>query len=984
MIKINTLISYLLIFSLALGNLTYSTPSIADEIDDPPSCQNPPVIPPGSDPSMTCTCTAEAPPQGGFCCEGLELNQAGRCDEQVPHDPAAPTQSCTSNNSCPSHTACLPQSAEDMFSHVWPGLTEYSEERESRRELFQGFLEDPLRANGRDCNKDSECESFNCVDQRCAEKRVCRYLREGESLQSGVNCGLGLEIDSESVTCKTTYNPVNHPGLFEYDFENELYQMDQTNSCEIRYKPKLMELMQFGIIAVRSIRSMEWFFATLDENKAQRCPTTIGSLKNIGRSMYDGRKPILLNFSESLNSVEADFRTLITASEKYSNEEVISGKVEVPSSVVDLHVGTTAEEAISDKDLATRLTSGYDNLILSIRRNDAFAEYESSMNELLSNTLNTYRERNLRPEDLSCLDANPRYEVRPVLRWKTKNWRGDQKWYWQYEVTNSSGNLNIINRNEVVEGLALIAGESRLIPEEENQISPPQTLATTHYLLDPVPFSGLTLGGPDKQLRRESGFLGLPIFGGFRDLRKAKFITGGGSSSYSSMYDQVGRGLNEYYRGLNPNTKPGFIYEPELQTPDDKFLTDANGNIIRDDMGNPIKKPIVMARDCIENPNQIRYNYIPDEQNVSFATINKVLLESDRGSVDNITFYEFNRKIGKTVKLQEKRMCTDFYDFLRRVQGEGFARFLAFAHSPEPLYTLRRENNLRRLMFAKLENDFLNLTTYYDVLVRIREHQNSCYQNILNRLTESGILNSDAGGITPGSYTTSSHSRGSGSTNDNRSLQNARKPFVPKFSIGNFKGIDGKSKMDSLGLIKDNSGKSTGLRSSSNKNLAFLRDKINKARKKGLAQGQDLKSKNKKYQSLLSKIGKGGASFLGANQGGNRKLYTANLNPAKLGSDLKGDGKIETKSVGVNKNFDQFGVGSANYGKSSGTNDLKEEGSVKSQSLSDIERERLLKEAKRNRKDFLGNDNLGLFEKVSNAYIRNMDRVLNNKKAIGR
>jgi hypothetical protein len=935
-------------------------------------------------------------PVNGACCSSMEVD-GDSCVVRVPD--VSFLNGCNSAGACAAGQGCLPLTSKDIFSDIQDDNVRLSNQLE-----YEPFLSNGT--NGSSCKTNLDCASFNCVAKTglmttgsvCKEKMVCRKLHEGEALTGGVQCGLGLE--AENGVCVQKYESV--PVVGEYDDQGkDVFKVFKDQYCEIQFDE---ELKLAGLIAIRAIRGMEWYFATMNDN-TKECTGAPKELKKTGMELQKARKPLVEQLSVRLNNIEDDFKKLMAASWKYSNPDVVSGKTEVESKDVQIHQDTNLsvrEKTISDQDLATRQSSGYDTLLMMQRRNAAFMEYEVGMLGVLGQFADKIKSGGEKAEKLgTCTGGKPQYKVRPFIKWKTKDWKGMEMWHMQYDVAGASGNSSIAKKKEVGEALSLISGEKVSEGTSESELPVPKTFTGHHYLIDPIPFAGMKISGPSKGLKKKGGFLGLPIFGGFKDLRSAAYIPGSDSFSYKAMYEPLQSKLLEFYKEMRPSDpKFRYIYEPELQTPDYKFAKDEKGYVI--------KRPIVLGRNCIEDPNQVQYRLVRSGDKPQYPVVEIQLTEDLRESVDNLSSYEFDHFMKNNVKIEVQKIdvCADFRNFVKSVQGEGFAQFLAYGHSPTDAYNLTSKENFRRKLFAKLMVDFTNLKTYYENLVKVREEQSACIERVMEKLGEFGILDSSESGITPGAstnYDSNSAKTASFLTNDKRVKTKLNKfkrtAFNPQFRFGNLKSISDRTNMDNMGEF-GNLGGSGSFSGADGSSFAILKDKFKKANEKAKAEGTDVEGKNKDYKKLVSSLYKNGAGQggLGNGQSGLGRLGAPNLGGAKLGSDLKSAGSSGPTGEGHNglRGESTAGVaagsqggmnsGSAGgYGSNSGYGSGSGDGSSSADTgdasgLSDAQKKAMFDEYERNKKDYQGNEDDTLFKTVSKAYVRNLDKILKKKK----
>lgn len=924
-------ISLLLVFSITVQPVSYAQTD-PDETDETvnPFTQNPPGTPPG----VQCTSIDQTPSSNGVCCVGLQLNGAGKCDEVPYSDPALVSCNPTAP-SCSGGTGCFPQRSTDLYS----GLSSSTESEEVKSDnvaaIFAQMSDDPKPSGS--CVHPRDCESYNCVAGNCQEKMVCRFAGENEVAPAGVDCGKGL---AKNVSGKCELTP---------EAKNPVY-LGLLNDANIEAKGQCRfelaeETKRKSIIAMRSLRAMEWFFSTLNVKTDDDCFRVTPLLKDqIGIPFRETRKNILSNFTEVLNGIETDYKKLLTAKEESKK-------------MLSIHNG----ESIVEGDLATRQTSGYDTLMILYRRNNLMQSLEQAMLETVkgANTSLTGLSQNIGSwsggstswkigdENISAFNCNgSKYKKRVILTWKTKYYKKIQdRWANYYEVTaDAAGNADIVKKDLVKKHLALIGGVS-----DEQAVT---DFATgKYYLMDPMMFAGMNQGsyGTAKKLKKKSGFA---IFGGFKDLRHAWYIKGDGTGSYTKMYNDIRPSLESYYRSMKTNSsQKGFIYEPELLTTE--------------------------AKDCLDNP------------------------ENAAG-------------------------CKDFQSFLDEVQDEAFANYLAWSHSKKDDYSsyFSDATTYRRKLLAKMEVDMQNIQKYYEEVIQHRDRQNACLEKVMNGLIKNDILVDGSGGIQEGGVpikaTPGFAVNVKGNTN---TLATSQKPGAlvgskinpitrSRFQFdlrGNANSkLSSGSILDSAGIGNagdiSNSAKG-GVGNTSSALLAIRKSELKKANDKASGAGINVAAKEKTIKGIVDSLATRGAGASGiSGSGGSSTAANASNSaisgiggPSVSGSEDAMNGDDANKDADKNKtgangipfgsagNSSGYGSGSSEGAGADGAGGVGANANANAKDgsgLTDAEREKLLAEAERNRGELSDTEGDELFKKVSKAYVRNLDKVLNKKKKI--
>lgn len=915
--KFNKLISLLLIFTLLLPSVNSYAVIDASSDEEVSKPENPPGTPPG----VQCTEIDVKPGASGVCCVGLEPNSAGICDEPVLNDTALVT--CTSDASCSEGTGCFPQAAKDLFSTASPNTADKDELSEAQGALNAQLSEvETFKENGRTCAHSRECSSYSCVSGICMEKNVCRFAKEGEIASNDIKCAGDL-VKGAGGKCELSADAKNqvYIGLLK---EATLLK-DMKNQCrfEIEEETRLRSL-----IAMKSLRAMEWFFSTIDLNTSEDCFQIVPTLKTeIGSTFLTTRKTILSNFNDVLTGIEKDYKTLIAS------------KTADPKATVVIH----NNESITNEDLYSRQTSGVDNLMMLYRRNILFQNYEQAMLKTVdaANTrltsLNTamgtwsggassWSLGNRNVSGFNC--DGSKYKVKKFLSWKTKYYNEIRdRWANYYEVSgNADLNADIVKREEVSKTLGLMGG---LKPEE----AVAEFTKSKFYLIDPLMFSGMKNGnyGQSKPLKKKSSFLGL--FGGFKDLRHAYYLKGDAAGSFTKMHADVRPALENFYKGLNESNKTSFVYEPELLTTE--------------------------AKDCF------------DPKNANAAG------------------------------------CAGFKPFLDSVHDEAFGHFLAYAHSNRDSYEGYFENatSYRRRLLAKLQVDMQNISKYYQKVIETRELQNNCITEVAKGLSSAGILvdgpESDKGVIEGPSSSTLAANPVSGLPAGTKSTE-IKGSKIPKFIKSDFsydltsnsiKDLTSKGLKADLGT-SGSIGASGSLTSTTASNMAFRSDAMTNANKRAKSKGVNLENKEKAVTGIVnsmknSAFGGGSGAMVGSSIGAGARFGSGNIGSATVGKEFVKSSDVDSSEVNkvseknVTTVTSSSGLAGIEAGANSSAAASSSDGSDKDHSgLSDSEKERLMSAYEKNKTEYEGAEDDGIFSKVSKAYVRNLDKVLTKKKKI--
>lgn len=931
-------LSLLIVFSFLLQPIPgYSVEAIIDE-DGETTPQNPPGTPEG----VMCVSENIVPPAGRPCCVGLQPNAQGKCDEVPASSPSI--VSCTSNADCSNGMGCFPQTVSGLQSGAsFPNLPGAEEASSDFLDALSSSLEDGdgTKSAGASCAHSRECISYSCNAGICEDKKSCRYALNGEAV-AGVNCASGL-VKGADGKCGPSPEAANQTYIGAADPNN----VQMNNQCQMTLPE---DLKKSFIISMKAMRAMEVFLSNITiAARQEECFDVIPYLKELTREYVTQRKDLLYMFTKNFNDLEKDFETLKNA------------KAEGPDAdkIVTIHGG----EQILNKDLATRLTSGYDSLMIMYRRNLLFKQYEEAMKDLtnkfsinfmkMEGALPGYNNSGFpqgfafggKPETVPTWNCDAsKYKKKKWWSWKTKYYTDvKDRWSVQYEIKGGSVS-GVVRDDFVAPVLGLIHGMSK-----DEAIA--KYSASKYYMLNPMIYWGRNPSqyGSVKQLKKKGGFLG---FSGFKDLRKAYYI-----SSYSQMLEDSRPVTLNHYKSLR-NTElftrealPNFLLEPDLVT--------------------------TAAKDCLYNP-------------------------KDPGK------------------------CEDFSKFMKEVQHEAFAHFLAFGYSKDDHYGsyFSAADSGRRKYFAKIMTDTKTLDKYYDIVINARVEQNVCLDKLMNGIEESGILASGPGGVTEGGvYYVPGRPTGNGlnpvstRTNVNNDQLRALRRTGFNFNTGNSSlTTSTSSNMDNVAGRSSSAG-SSSLSDSDRAFLASRRDAMRRANEKAAKAGVNVSKQRKAVDELSDELMKksvagrgasgsgsgtglasGGASS-GSGLGSAGQANVSATNPdgstGPTGEGISGAQGINLNTAGAASGAGAGANGLAGiaggmnsgsgYGDGSGQGNNSGAGAGAGKDgtgLSDADKDRLMSEYERNKKDYLGTEEDGLFSKVSKAYVRNLDKVLIKKKKI--
>jgi hypothetical protein len=865
------------------------------------------------------------------CCQGLSINNAGRCDTIPVVDTALSL--CNNDSQCSGGSACLPQTTSVMFSGHGPTSTPEDYPRREEFETQLNGITSP-KDNGASCAHSKECKSYNCVGNpgQCNEKKICRFSAEGEFAGANVNCGPDL-VKAANGICQKSADSQN--GLYAGLLENP--GISSNNECKMTID---QDTILKSKIAMRSIRAMEWLFSTINVMGEDECLGIFPLLREeIGKTIYSGRKNILKNYSTVMSQIEVDFQTVLTAGDSYKKS--ISNNSQAASQDVNvMYDGVN----VSQKELGSRLSSGYDAMLLTYRKNLLHKSYEMAMIDLLnrvspklsalstamgswSNDAEAWSLGQTVYNNRDC--EGSRYEVKEWWDWDSFHYHAlKDRYAFHYYVTGShANNSSIIERENVKNVLALIGG----FQNPEDAVT--KFKSPYYVLMDPPMFGGLTHGSFG-QLRNSSDGTGILGWGGFRDHRKRGDLDGNDSKSLKAMHDKLKLTVKDFYKSLkeDPQQKK-FIFEPEL-------VDNA-------------------ARDCF-----------------------------DSGRTENCS--EFDAFLDEVVD----ESFAHFLSYSMRKAGAytPYQGLTIFYNDRYKDY-FNDATSLRRKLLAKLEVDIQNLSVYYSTIIAERDKQNACIEKISNGIIDSGILAGGGGGIQEGNYNNggaSSLNPGAGSQaiKSQKLTELTRNNYTFNLQSSSLSKISDSAKFDgSIGTSSNSEGASvsSGLGATLAVRMKSMKDKNTKAALAGVKVDSKIKAANDIMNSMGSKYAKSSEGTSTSNTGassanGGKAFSFGDGTGASTSGENTND--IGKGSVGASQNTQngngQYGIGSSTQSTSSSDEEVADDGT----GMNDDEKEKLLTTVENNKDKFRPNEEDGIFKVVSKAYVRNLDRILIRKKKI--
>jgi hypothetical protein len=902
------------------------------------------------------------------CCRGLEFNPNNlKCDEPQLFD--IDLVKCEAHSECssikitvPSHeagdsnkelqTGCYSQKVEDMFNRT--PLKPLQDIVLDQSEDFKAN-HGSLKNTNESCNHSKQCKSYACREGKCAAPTICRLAKENEYVSGEIDCEYGYDPVGNKCEKGAASSPFIGP-LQEITFEGEEGSQFAFDIPE--------EQKRIAIEAMKQIRAFEWLSLRLSKEKGDCFKLGKYLRENFGEKMYEKRKQILFDYSRSMNQIEKDFATLLAA--KGDSKDLVT--------IGDENL----TENLTEEELAGRETSGYDTLNFMLRKAIAQLEYETRMLALmgdendgiatkmlkLSENMQSWRDNEnhwklSHSQQEQAFNCDAKYE-------KKDNWFSDwetvrekkvkNRWEAYYLIKDIPQNQDYLKKNEDLRyALSLI--------HQLDVDSTMQSFTGTIALFDPLNYRAtgdlaFNNFGRLIDLNKENPpwllILGAVVFilggvpgmviGGvmmlvslftaeFRETRAPREFDGSNNGTLVKFREAVKKDIFEHYKSLK--TAAGdtyFIYEPELANFESKNAK-ASG------------------KDCLEDIEQ------------------DICKKSTTGYL-------------KKVNGEEVEEDNSFYRFMEMLTDFSMAHFLHYSQTSTGDYKgyFSEPKSARNKYFTRIATDAETLVTYYKALVEKREEQIEALTKVINGVDENfgteGGINLDGGDYSSasgGQYAGGGKRETKGMSKVTRSSVKSRLSAQAASLL--FDG-EATSTADSSGGSIFGSAKSSGLAAISNaatKRRAKMKEVNDRARKKGI-------DVDKREQTRKELIASRAGSFSSVKPGSSQSsgLGSAGLGSAKLDAEVK---DVNGGMGDVKADFDNSGDMGKSSGMSGGFGGISSGAAVTDPTgLSSEDKDFMVQNVERNPSKYRPEDFDNLFEVVSKAYARSLDRILIRKK----
>ncbi len=888
--------------------------------------------------TIPCSNLSETPVAGGACCTGLKLNTTTNLCDDVIKDISL--VSCLVDSDCSTALpgqgmGCFGQTEDDFFTAPIANPTQFISQSDQQDSVDvdrdKNPNENPL-AVGASCVASSDCLSYSCdvVSKKCLDKKICRQAQINETANFGVKCEDPLVINKFG---QCDISPADKQLYYLGLIPGDVNVKGNANRCNFKTDD---DIRAKSLVSMKTLRAMEWLFATSSLDDSQECLEVLPFMRDeMAKVFNNDRKKILTNFNIETAKIDLDNKTLETASKDSDKIVSIHGK------------------QIKEKDLATRKSSGYDAQIIIYRRSILFQNYEQAMSSIITTAYNK----------IAGLSENMGQWLDKSKTWKigNKTWdsslagkcRGKKakklykRWANFYQIkANSSDNAAVVNSSIIKNYLSLVSGDS---PEEVGsalQNGPRGTKFTTQFLVDPL-------------MPGDKGSISFADFG-----------TGSGNKrvlntdAYPKMRTKFRERIVAFYKRMRGDNAPEqFVYEPELVS--------------------------MEARNCIEKPTGPK--------------------------------------------------CELYNAFLDEMTDIALAQFIAY--STHSTYSYKKffssASNMRRKLLAKYETDMQNVTKYYESMSTARNSQIACMEDSINQVVTqilddgpgvieakkgTGTLDSTSGTVsssvsgrattasasgssastaaasgsssitgsgTPSSLVTSTSLPQSNSTQSLRVTEATRVSFSANLLSGTNSAFQGN--LDSLGVnVVESSAATGGVVSASalsSKALALTNIKASNAKATSL--GVNIPAKEKVIQASLQNVGQSntGSSAGASNSSDSQASNSSQFKPsgsASLNDEIKTDPKSQTAAVSVGQKTIAAPSSVAPVYQNPGTTESsRSQTSYKSSeapTMSGEEHDVVMANYERTKSEYKPDEDDALFNKVSKAYVRNLEKILTRKK----
>lgn len=486
------------------------------------------------------------------CCQYLVKNATNRtCTDPSVGDPKL--KSCVAtggpslyssahpaaalSNDCAAPLGCYPFRAADLYNQETEDDTEEAaieagqEALDAQAEKWPNIERqptiDPNIHFGNDrhsrCTINYQCQSNNCVDNRCQpHARVCRLA----DMEEAVPAGSGIKCERTAVISETSGKCMNpNKAYFLGRWTTPSFVETDPVKCTYDMTPEREILFRS---AVKAMRSMEWLFATSSQPDHMDCLFTRRFVQpEVGQKLFNGRAALI----RALNVIYVDLE---------KDRNLIMSSVENDQTQVTIH----GNETTTKHQIAMRKLTGIDMMKYMKRRNAAYIAYESGMRDLLplvQQNLVTYDNdmRNWSDDDeFWFLNGVKRYGDDHNCR--RINWDDvEDRWSVRYKVKPVN-----VNKGAFTPRIKDYMNQASGFNFDLTSI----LISWKYWLLDPLMPGGYGVAG-----------IGFRDFGNNNDYRRTIAWDHRGLKAMREAYPLR---ITEFYKGLGSGEN--YLYDPDL------------------------------------------------------------------------------------------------------------------------------------------------------------------------------------------------------------------------------------------------------------------------------------------------------------------------------------------------------------------------------------------------------------------------------------
>jgi len=920
---------------------------------------------------------------------------------------------CQSDNECSSGQGCRPQQWSDAFDpSLCPASRQASIEAEMVKAREVNTITGP-KENGIKCYKNAECKSYFCDvpnTGKCMEKKICRFARFGERIVGVQKCiSPYVPTKQSDGTFKCNYSPEDLQDVYlglsgdigiakvgEGECKETIsittYNDEGDKNPTPTIDPKIIErILRFDL---KNLRVMEWLFSTSKFDHADNASFTENKdclglstfLNKTVRKELEERKAFLKTFNEGIKRVE--------------NEQKIL------ESIMNETYDGNAED------------------IITINLDDEptpFAALDLKSNQAMAFKLNKEKIRIFKKYEESLIGHYEKY--RPIFEYiitkmadfkeLTKGWGHDSK-AWSFEYKDGAE----VNYDRKGIGCPWTFSDdlkNSWMFSYELELSPSKSINPVYYLknkLHTLSYIAAISGAPPML----SLYLGT-------DAASSWFAENTAIKTSVDLY-------HTQFKDMDLKTIANEDDPLNLSHIDSEFNPDSDGfvNEIKNYwLIDPLLPGDIWSKEGASDDSSLWMwgttyrRWTPESRNSSktfehYYTTFKAKIQEYFKTNSDVGIFEseliplsLNECLTNPNLPKDQVDCTGYQEFIDELTGIAVAQYWAYSthrkNTYEEFHTLA--TNFRRRLLKSYEVSMLNLGEIYKASSIIRGNQMNCMDLIIKKIEEGGTGEGGVvvGGGTAGAGAGTGNGGGIGSggydlkskTIDEMSLATGEIPSFkfninPNLAIPSGFGRSNVSSLSSSSFTGGNVNSSGSVNSAS----ASRRKQMREANKRAIQAGTKFAARNKASKSAISKIGSnsylkslknGGASNLGLNN-----ANATNSARGKAGLNLTSDSSsnIESnskKDKDLKSNSNNLANGNTNSKKETALENqpeklnLTDDAQLVGHDKTGLDANDVISGVPdRNSKELKPTESDSLFQVLSKAYLRSLERVLIRRK----